>query len=132
LLVFLTTMVGSDYELRYSGVLLTHTVAGLRMIGKLDQYKSELALARARLREGRDQVQYITSSGYFNQSVIWSRIMILCGEVNEIILPIALSEGILQYSENIIDIMGAASKGTGIYRPEQQEGNGASIVDNRL
>ena len=105
MLVFLKTAQTADHTiypfLTYADTLIVWTEAGLHTIRKYDKYTNEIAQAKKWFKEAVAQLamQDWSRSGYQKAEII--RLMF---EIDSLIFPIAMKEGILVLNQEMINV----------------------------
>lgn len=85
--------------LNYSGTLIEYTRAGLAVMGKEENYKEELRQASSWYKTALLHTQVKGRNEW-----IQNQILALCFNVNSLIFPIALKEGVLVLNEEMFSV----------------------------
>ncbi len=122
MLVFLKTAQTADHTiypfLIYTDTLIVWTEAGLRVMGTFKKYEKEFELAKAKYKAALHTLQQgdFSLSGWQHENII-----ALTFDINCLIFPIAMMEGVLVLNQDMVDVSGML---LGSPSPEAMGGGG--------
>ena len=99
LLIGLKMMYTTQNVLNYSSTLIEYTRAGLVVLGRYDEYKKDFYSASSWYKEA---IQCTVIKG--RNEYVQNQILTRCFDINNLIFPIALKEGVLVLNEEMFSV----------------------------
>lgn len=119
MLVFLKTAQTADHTIypfiTYADTLIVWTEAGLRVMGKFKQYEKEFADAKALYFKA---IHALQRNDYSLAGWQHEQIISLTFQINCLIFPIAMVEGVLVLNQDMVDVSGMLLGSPGIDSPQ--------------